>query len=138
MYLIDTNICIYLMKRKYPALIEKVLSESKSSLAVSAVTVAELEYGSAKSLYPKQNRDALLEFLAPFEIIPFSETDCENFGFLRAYLTRKGTPIGSYDLQIAAQTISRDLCLVTNNIKEFKRLPGLRFENWVESPESIE
>ena len=88
------------------------------TIAISAVTVAELEYGVAKSLYPKKNRDTLMEFLTPFEIIPFSEKDCENFGFLRAYLNKNGTSIGPYDLQIAAQCISRALCIVTNNVKE--------------------
>lgn len=131
MYLIDTNICIFLIKKSYPRLVEKVMSTEPFTIAISAVTVAELEYGIAKSLYPKENRDILLEFLAPFEIIPFSETDCEGFGFLRAHLTKRGTPIGPYDLQIAAQCISRSLCLVTNNVKEFKRFPGIIIENWV-------
>lgn len=131
MYLLDTKICIYLIIKKYPVLIEKVLEKNTLNIALSAVTVAELEYGIAKSLYPKKNRDTLLEFLAPFEIIPFSEVDCENFGFLRAYLNKKGTPIGPYDLQIAAQCISRDLCLITNNVKEFERIPELKIENWV-------
>ena len=134
MYLLDTNICIYLIKKKYPNLIEKVLEKDTFNIAISAVTVAELEYGIAKSFYPKKNRDTLLEFLAPFEIIPFSEKDCENFGFLRVHLNKKGTPIGPYDLQIAAQCISRDLCIVTNNVKEFERVPEIKIENWIVEP----
>lgn len=134
MYLLDTNICIYLIKKKYPVLIEKVLEKNTLNIAISAVTAAELEYGIANSFYPKKNRDTLLEFLTPFEIISFSQKDCENFGFLRVHLNKKGTPIGPYDLQIAAQCISRDLCIVTNNVKEFERVPGIKIENWIVEP----
>jgi tRNA(fMet)-specific endonuclease VapC len=91
-----------------------------------------LEFGVAKSLYPEHNRELLYGFLSPFEIIPFSELDVENFGNIRAYLHKKGTPIGPYDLQIAAQCLSRDICLVTNNTKEFERVPGLRIEDWTQ------
>lgn len=131
MFLIDTNICIYLIKNKYDYLHEKVEKEGSDKIAVSAITVAELEFGIAKSKYPESNKLALLEFLAPFEIIPFTELDCESFGELRAYLNQKGTPIGPYDLQIAAQCLSRDLTLVSNNIKEFERVPNLKYENWI-------
>ena len=131
MYLLDTNICIYLIKKKHIDLITTVMSKDPFELALSAVTVAELEFGVAKSLYPQKNRDILLEFLSPFQIVPFDEKDCENFGFIRAYLNKKGTPIGPYDLQIAAQCISRNYCLITNNIKEFERVPELKIENWI-------
>lgn len=131
MFLIDTNICIYLIKNKYDYLHEKVEKEGSDKIAVSAITVAELEFCIAKSKYPESNKLALLEFLAPFEIIPFTELDCESFGELRAYLNQKGTPIGPYDLQIAAQCLSRDLTLVSNNIKEFERVPNLKYENWI-------
>lgn len=131
MYLIDTNICIYLIKNKYENLHDKVVHEGMHRIAVSSITVAELEFGIAKSLYPEKNRIALLEFLVPFEIIPFTEFDCEYFGGLRAHLNKKGTPIGPYDLQIAAQCLARDLTLVSNNIKEFERVPELKYENWI-------
>lgn len=131
MFLIDTNICIYLIKNKYDYLHEKVEKEGSDKIAVSAITVAELEFGIAKSKYPESNKLALLEFLVPFEIIPFTELDCESFGELRAYLNQKGTPIGPYDLQIAAQCLSRDLTMVSNNIKEFERVPNLKYENWI-------
>lgn len=130
MYLLDTNICIYLIKNKFEHLQKKIESEEPYKISISSVTVAELEYGIAKSLYPEKNREVLLEFLSPFEIIPFNELDCEAFGYLRAYLNKLGTPIGPYDLQIASQCISRNLCLVTNNEKEFERVPELRIENW--------
>ena len=131
MYLLDTNICIYLIKKKYKQLQRRVEKEELYTIAISSITIAELEYGIAKSLYPKENRETLIEFLSPFEIIPFNEMDCETFGIIRAYLNKIGTPIGPYDFQIAAQCLSRDLCLVTNNVKEFERVPKLNIENWI-------
>jgi len=131
MYLLDTNICIYLIKSKFPGL-QKIIEETDpSEIAISAITVAELEFGISKSLYPERNKIALLKFLAPFEIVPFTEKDCEDFGWLRTYLNKKGTPIGAYDLQIASQCLARDLILVSNNLKEFERVPNLKYENWV-------
>lgn len=120
------------MKKKFPNLQERIEKEQLFNIALSSVTVAELEYGIAKSRYPERNRDLLYGFLSPFEIIPFSELDAENFGCIRALLHSRGTPIGPYDLQIAAQCLTRKLCLVTNNVREFARIPGLEMENWVE------
>ena len=131
MHLIDTNICIYLINKKYEYLIGKFESFNKSEILVSAVTVAELEYGIAKSLFPEKNRLALVEFISSFEIVPFTYEDTQSFGLIRAYLNKKGTPIGPYDLQIAAQCLTRELILVTNNEKEFKRIPNLMIENWI-------
>lgn len=131
MYLLDTNICIYLMKNMYPELQNRVHKEELFNIALSSITVAELEYGIAKSQFPKKNRELFYGFISPFEIIPFSELDAESFGYIRAYLNQKGSPIGPYDLQIAAQCISRNLCLITNNVKEFNRVPNLEIENWV-------
>ena len=130
MHLIDTNICIYLINKKFEYLIRNFESFNKSELLVSAVTVAELEYGIAKSLYPEKNRLALVEFISSFEIVPFTHEDTQIFGLIRAYLNKKGIPIGPYDLQIAAQCLTRELILVTNNEKEFKRVPNLIIENW--------
>lgn len=132
MYLLDTNICIYLLKQKYVFLQERIEKEEPFNVAISSITVAELEFGVAKSKYPGKNKTAILEFLSSFEIIPFSERDCESFGIVRAHLNSKGTPIGPYDLQIASQCLARDLVLVSNNIKEFKRVPNLKYENWVD------
>lgn len=137
MYLLDTKICIYLMKKKYPDLQTRVECEKLFNLALSSITLAELEFGVAKSLYPVQNRELLYGFISPFEIIPFSELDAEIFGIIRAYLNKKGTPIGPYDLQIAAQCLSRDTCLVTNNTKEFERVPKLRIEDWTQESNDI-
>jgi len=133
MYLLDTDICIYLIKKKYEKLLHRIEQEKAFSIGISAITIAELEFGIAKSLYPERNKMALVEFLGSFEIIPFSDLDAEAFGYIRVYLNKKGTPIGPYDLQIAAQCLSRNLILVTNNIKEFKRIPQLKIENWIDS-----
>lgn len=133
MYLLDTNICIYLMKRKYLQLQHRVESEELFNISISSITVGELEYGIAKSQYSEKNKEFIYGFLAPFEIISFTEDDAEYFGYIRNYLNRLGTPIGPYDLQIAAQCLSRNYCLVTNNVKEFERVPKLQLENWVEN-----
>ena len=125
------------MKKKFPILQFRIETESLFNIALSSITVAELEYGIAKSRFPKKNRELLYGFLSPFEIIPFSELDAENFGYIRAYLNKKGTPIGPYDLQIASQCLTRNLSLVTNNVKEFERVPKLIIENWTQEQNDI-
>lgn len=112
-------------------LLQRIELQNTKDIGVSAISVAELEYGISKSLYPEKNRTALIEFLSSFEIIPFTDLDAEAFGNIRVYLNKRGTPIGPYDLQIAAQCISRDLILITNNVKEFKRVLNLKIEKWV-------
>jgi len=136
-YLLDTNICIYLMKKKYPELQAKIEKVELFNICLSSVTVAELEYGIAKSMYPDRNRELLYGFLSPFDIIPFSELDAENFGYIRASLNKHGSPIGPYDLQIAAQCVTRNLHLITNNVKEFERVPRLTIENWTQETNDI-
>ena len=101
-------------------------------MAISAISVAELEYGAAKSNHIEQNRTALRSFLSTLEIVPFDDRDAEQFGIVRALLERQGQPIGAYDLHIASQGLARDMIVVTNNEKEFQRVPGLKVENWVE------
>jgi tRNA(fMet)-specific endonuclease VapC len=130
-YLLDTDICIYLIKNKYPHLRIKIEQEIPEYIGISAVSVAELEYGVAKSKFPEHNKIQLLKFLSPFELVPFTGDDSENFGVIRTYLHKMGMPIGPYDLQIAAQCITRNLVLITNNVREFKRVPLLKIENWV-------
>ncbi|MEX2564979.1 MAG: type II toxin-antitoxin system VapC family toxin [Cyclobacteriaceae bacterium] len=130
MYLLDTNICIYLIKKRPEIVLKKFRSYSISMFKISSVTIAELYYGVAKSERRKMNGDALIQFLSPFEFIPFTDGDAIAYGGIRAELERKGQIIGPYDLQIAAQAISRKMTLVTNNVKEFQRIPGLVLENW--------
>ena len=131
MFLLDTNICIYLIKQMFPKLQYRIEQEPLFNISISAVTIAELEYGIAKSTKPEKNRELLYGFLAPFEIVPFSELDAEHFGQIRAYLNSIGKPIGPYDLQIGAQCLTRSFSLITNNMKEFERIPELRIENWI-------
>ena len=130
MYLIDTNICIYLIRQRDPQLSEKVQKYQPYEIGVSAITVAELSYGVAKSKRLQQNREALQNFLSAFEIVPFDDRDAEQFGALRVWLERQGQPIGPYDLQIASQALARRWTVVTNNVREFRRVPELSVENW--------
>lgn len=129
-YLLDTNICVDIIRKKPPAAVKRVRSKQPGEIAISTITLAELEYGIARSRHPDRNRIALLEFLIPFAILDFDQSACHDYGRIRASLEAKGRPIGPMDLLLAAQAKSRDLILVTNNEKEFKRIDGLRIENW--------
>ena len=131
MYLLDTNTCIYIMKNFYPALTEKLFSLNPADVAVSSITVFELEYGAAKSRWGEKTRQKLAMFLAPFSILSFNARDAAAAGTIRAYLEQKGTPVGPYDVQIAAQGLSRNLIVVTHNTGEFSRIPNIRLEDWV-------
>ena len=132
MLLLDTNICIFLMKNKYPEMTKKLLSSDPSEIAVSSVTVYELEYGAAKSIWPEKNRNYVRLFLAPFTIIPFDSNDAIITGEIRHLLEKAGTPIGPYDIQIAAQGLARGFTVVTHNTCEFSRVPNLQITDWVE------
>jgi tRNA(fMet)-specific endonuclease VapC len=131
MYLLDTNICIYFMKNMYPELTEKLLSLDPASLLISSVTVYELEYGAEKSNRGEKSRQRLALFLAPFKILPFTADDAVTAGKIRACLEKQGTPIGPYDIQIAAQAFTRNVTLVTHNTGEFSRVPNLKVEDWI-------
>lgn len=130
MYLLDTNTCIFFMKDKYPLLTKRIMSKDPSDFAVSAVTVYELEYGAAKSQWADKSRLRIGMFLAPFTIIPFDTTDAVFAGRIRGELAKSGKLIGPYDIQIAAQGLARGLTVITNNTKEFERVPGLKVEDW--------
>ena len=132
MYLLDTNICIYAMKGRYPALTDRLYSIHPDEIAVSSVTVGELEYGAARSRWGEQTRFRMRLFLSAFSILPFSDRDAVCFGRIRADLASRGTPIGPYDLMIAAQDVARGLTVVTHNTGEFSRVPGLLLEDWAE------
>lgn len=131
MYLLDTNICIYFMKNMYPQLTQRLLSHTPNNLHLSAITVFELEYGAEKSNWGNHTREKLAMFLAPFDILQFETEDAIAAGKLRGYLEKKGTPIGPYDVQIAAQGLRRELTLITHNTGEFSRVPNLNWEDWV-------
>jgi len=131
MFLIDTNICIYIIKENPKSTVEKIKTYEPFQIKISAITVAELEYGVSKSQNTDKNRKVLLKFLSSFEILPFDDQDAEYFGKIRSYLERLGKVIGPYDMQIAAQALSKKLILVTNNTNEFQRVPNLIPENWI-------
>ena len=132
MYLLDTNIVIYLMKGSFPALNETAMTVHPSQMAVSAVSLLELEYGASKSRWGEKSRQTLRIFLSAFQILPFTEADAVVAGRIRAELAQQGIPIGAYDLQIAAQALARGMTVVTHNTGEFQRVPGLQLEDWTE------
>ena len=131
MYILDTNICIYFMKNQYPLLSQKILSHVPSELLLSSITVFELEYGAEKSNWGDRTREKLAMFLAPFTILPFSSKDAIFAGRMRGYLEKQGTPIGPYDVQIAAQALAGNYTIITHNVDEFSRVPKLSLEDWV-------
>ena len=131
-YLLDTNICIYIIKQKPKSVLSRFANISPLDIGVSTITVAELEYGVAKSLFPQQNRAALQKFLSPLNIYDFDANAGVLYGLLRSKLESKGATIGSLDMLIAAHALSLNCTLVTNNTREFERVEGLEIENWVE------
>jgi tRNA(fMet)-specific endonuclease VapC len=131
MYLLDTNICIYLIKQRPSKVLERLMRCSPEEVALSVITVSELAYGARKSQAPERNRSALELFAAPFQILPFTEDAAYVYGDVRATLEKKGTPIGSMDLMIASHALAVGAVLVSNNLREFRRVPELTMENWV-------
>lgn len=129
-YMLDTNMCIYAIKNKPEQVLCKIKKAYASGLCISAVTLAELEYGAAKSQNPEKNRAAILRLLSLFEVLPFDDFAAVEYGKIRAYLEKKGTPIGPLDMLIAAHARAVGLTVVTNNVREFERVPGLTIENW--------
>lgn len=130
-FMLDTNICIYIIKQRPESVLERFASHPVGDIGLSVITLAELEYGVSKSGNPSRNREALELFTSPLEVAAFDQPATVAYGKLRALLERKGRPIGSMDMLIAAHALSLGTRLVTNNIDEFKRVPGLRVENWV-------
>ena len=130
-YVLDTNICIYLIKRQPKEVIDKFQGIVPGEIAISSVTVAEMMYGVAKSQHKDKNKSALESFLAPLEIVDFDFKAAQQYGIMRVNLEKMGTPIGAYDLMIAAHALSLDLVLITNNEREFQRIPDIIVENWV-------
>ncbi|MBU3695100.1 PIN domain-containing protein [Dechloromonas sp.] len=129
MILLDTNICIYIINAKPPAVLARFHRFRLGDIGLSSVVAAELAYGVAKS-GSMRNRQALQGFLAPLEVVPFDEQAVWAYGELRADLERRGQPIGALDTMIAAHALALDALLVTNKTREFERVSGLRLENW--------
>ena len=130
-YMLDTNIVIYAKNRRPPGVIERMLQQKPDDLCISAVTLAELEFGASKSSNPARNRMALTLFLTGMRVLPFDAPAAREYGDIRHDLSSRGAVIGGNDMLIAAQARSLGLTLVTNNTREFERIDGLKLENWV-------
>lgn len=130
-YMLDTNICIYLIKHKPLQVFEKLQEHNPDEICISAVTYAELVHGVEKSKAVERNRLALTILLSNIEILDFDMKAAEEYGRIRADLEKKGTPIGLLDMMIAGHAKSLGYTVVTNNVGEFKRVEGLQYENWV-------
>ena len=131
-YLLDTNICIYLIKKHPSEILARFRQHSPQDVAISTITLFELQYGVEKSQYRQRSEDALAKFLLPLNLIYLDYSSAIEAAAIRAQLETKRMPIGPYDLLIAGLARSRDMTLVTNNTKEFERIVGLDLENWVE------
>ncbi|MBQ6986928.1 MAG: type II toxin-antitoxin system VapC family toxin [Oscillibacter sp.] len=130
-YMLDTNICIYAIKKRPPEVLRRLKDNMEHGLFVSAITLGELRHGVENSASPAKNGRALLQFLTILEVLPFDAAAAMEYGKVRAFLQKQGTPIGPLDTLIAAHAKAEGMTLVTNNVREFERVPGLQIENWV-------
>ncbi|MDQ6959595.1 MAG: type II toxin-antitoxin system VapC family toxin [Mariprofundaceae bacterium] len=130
-YLLDTNICIYIAKRHPPEVLQHFEKLQVGDVAMSLITYGELQFGAEKSRTSMQVHEKLERLAELVPVLPLSEKVAQHYGQIRAELEQTGTPIGANDLWIAAHARAEDLILVSNNIREFKRVPGLKLENWV-------
>ena len=129
-YMLDTNIVIYIFKNK-PAVVKETFNVHYGQICISTVSLMELVYGAEKSSNPEKNLSIVEGFISRIDVLSYDDTAANHSGQIRAELAKKGTPIGPYDQMIAGHARSQGLVLVTNNIREFDRVPGLRIENWV-------
>ena len=129
-YMLDTNICIYAIKKRPEEVINRIIQHRIYGLCISAITLAELEHGVAKSDYSKRNAESLAQFMSLIKVLPFTANAAKEYGRVCADLQRKGTPIGTMDMLIAAHAKSEGLTIVTHNTKEFERVDGLAVEDW--------
>jgi len=128
-YMLDTKICIYVMKNYPPALREK-FNTLAEQLCMSSITLGELHYGAEKSARRADNLTAIHHFVARLDVLPFADKAAAHYGQVRAELERAGTPCGPHDMQIGGHARSEGLIVVTNNLREFAPMPGVRAENW--------
>ena len=133
MKMLDTNICIYTIKQKPIEVLNRFKQEIPDGLCISAITLAELKHGIEKSVKPERNELALAQLLAALTVIPFDDLAAVEYGKTCAYLQKQCTPIDTMDMLIAASVLSEGMTLVTNNTREFERIPELSLENWVEN-----
>jgi tRNA(fMet)-specific endonuclease VapC len=130
-YMLDTNICIYVIKN-YPPKLRERFNRLAEQLCMSSITLAELVYGAEKSARRLENLQAVEQFSARLEVLPFAPKAAVHFGQIRAEVERLGKPVGPLDMLIGAHARAEGLIVVTNNVREFRRLPGVRVENWVD------
>ena len=128
--LLDTDVCMFLIREQPPSILERFTHHAVGDVGISVITLAELEYGVSKSSKPANNRQALDQFIAPLIVAEFDRSATGAYGKLRATLEKKGQVIGAMDLLIAAHALSLNVRLVTHNVREFGRVPGLRVETW--------
>lgn len=128
--MLDTNICIYIIKQQPAAVLKHFLEYQVGDIGISSITLSELRYGVAKSKHREKNAKALDEFIIPLDIVSFDEEAALAYGDIRANLEKAGTPIGAMDMLIAAHAMSLGVTLVTNNTREFSRIPGLGVVDW--------
>jgi tRNA(fMet)-specific endonuclease VapC len=129
--MLDTNICIYIIKRKTEKILETLKQKKKSGLAVSSITLAELECANENSMYKEKNKIALMEFLTIIDIKQFDERAAQEYGKVKKELKEKKCLIGPFDMLIGAHAKSLNMILVTNNTKEFEQITELKIENWI-------
>jgi len=133
MYMLDTNMCIYIIKKKTKSVLDKLKQNRSKGLFISSITLAELEFGNANAdgLYKEKNRIALMEFLTIMEIKHFDENAAKEFGLIKKDLKDRNCLIGPFDMLIGAHAKSLNMTLVTNNIQEFERIQNLKIINWL-------
>ena len=129
--MLDTNICIDMLRRRNSPAFKHILSLEVGDIGISSITLAELEFGVNKSSNPAKNAALLIEACSTFEIADFDNKAAERYGFVRCQLESKGKPIGPLDTLIAAHAMSLNITLVTDNMREFKRIKNLKLENWI-------
>ena len=130
MLMLDTNVCIYVIKQHPAGVLKRFSSHPVGDIGISVITLAELEHGVTKSSRPVKNREALDQFVSPLEVAAFDRPAAAAYGKLRTVQEKRGQPIASLDLMIAAHALSLDVRLITHNVKEFGKVPGLRIEDW--------
>jgi tRNA(fMet)-specific endonuclease VapC len=129
--MLDTNICIYIIKKRPESILKKFKKYKNQNVYISVITLAELQYGVERSSSKKFNQKIINDFISHLFVVPWDKESAVQYGKLRNTLNEKGTPVGNMDLMIASHALSLDFNLVTNNVKEFKRVPNLKYENWV-------
>jgi tRNA(fMet)-specific endonuclease VapC len=131
-FLLDMNIVIYVIKRR-PIEVMQAFNQNISRMAISSITLAELIHGAEKSTKPTQNYAVIEDFCSRLDVLPYTAKAAQHYGSIRAALEKTGQPIGINDIHIAAHARSEGLVLVTNNLREFERVPALQMQNWIEN-----